>query len=335
MLPFAELHLHLEGTLEPELVFELAERNRIQLPYRDLDDLRSRYTYSCLSEFLDLYYANSQVLRTEADFAELTDAYLARAAAAGVVRAEVFLDLQAHTARGVPAPVVLAGVTDALARSVADHGVSSGLILTFLRHLPPAEAEIAYDQAMATGVELLGIGLCSAEVGYPAAPFADLYSRARADGLHTVAHAGEEGGPDYVWEVLEHLLVERVDHGINAMTDPVLVNHLAERQIPLTVCPLSNVQLKAVPSLSAHPLPAMLAAGLAVCINSDDPAYFGGYLGENLAAVRAAFGLTGEQLATLSANSIQASFLPAFEKQRLLSLDAGVPSATSRPETHL
>lgn len=318
MLPFAELHLHLEGTLEPELVFALAERNRITLPYRDVDDLRSRYSYGCLQDFLDLYYANSDVLRTEADFAELTDAYLARAAASGVVRAEVFLDLQAHTARGVPAPVVLAGVTDALARSEADHGVSTGLILTFLRHLPAEDAALAYDQALATGVELLGIGLCSSEVGFPAAPFADLYARARADGLHTVAHAGEEGGPDYVWEVLEHLKVERVDHGINAMGDPALVSYLVEREIPLTVCPLSNVHLRAVPNLAAHPLPAMLAAGVKACINSDDPAYFGGYLGENLTAVQHAFDLSAEQLATLSTNSIQASFLSIAEKQRLL-----------------
>jgi len=319
MLPFAELHLHLEGTLEPELVLTLAERNRIALPYRDVDDLRSHYTFGCLQDFLDLYYANMQVLRTEADFAELTDAYLARAAAAGVVRAEVFCDLQAHTARGVPAPVVLAGIADALATSEADHGVSSGLILTFLRHLPAADAELAYDQALATGVDLLGVGLCSSEVGFPAAPFAGLYARARVDGLHTVAHAGEEGGPDSVWDVLEHLAVERIDHGINAMGDPDLVRHLAEREIPLTVCPLSNVRLHAVPSLADHPLPAMLEAGLKVCINSDDPAYFGGYLGENLAAVKTEFGLDAAQLAKLSANSIEASFLPSAEKRRLLS----------------
>ena len=318
MLPLAELHLHLEGTLEPELVLTLAERNRIALPYRDVDELRSRYTYGCLQDFLDLYYSNMQVLRTEADFAELTDAYLTRAAAAGVVRAEVFCDLQAHTVRGVPAAVVLAGIADALATSEADHGISSGLILTFLRHLPASDAVRAYDQALATGVELLGVGLCSSEVGFPAAPFAALYARARADGLHTVAHAGEEGGPDSVWDVLEHLSVERIDHGINAMGDPALVRHLAERQVPLTVCPLSNVRLHAVPSLADHPLPAMLEAGLKVCINSDDPAYFGGYLDANLAAVTAEFGLTPSQVATLATNSIEASFLPPAQKRGLL-----------------
>ena len=318
MPPFAELHLHLEGTLEPEMVFELAERNRIGLPWRDLEDLRGRYSYSCLQDFLDLYYANMAVLRTEADFAELTDAYLARAAATGVVRAEVFCDLQAHTARGVPAPVVLAGVADALSRSEADHGVSSGLILTFLRHLPAADAELAYEAALATGVELLGVGLCSTEVGYAAAPFGDLFARARADGLRTVAHAGEEGDASYVWEALDALKVERVDHGINAIGDPRLVAHLADQQIPLTVCPLSNVQLKAVPDLAAHPLPTMLDAGLLVCVNSDDPAYFGGYLDANIAAVEREFGLSAAQVETLAANSIRASFLPGPEKERLL-----------------
>jgi adenosine deaminase len=317
-MPYAELHLHLEGTLEPELAFELAERNAIRLPWQDPEDLRSRYNYGCLQDFLDIYYANMAVLRTEADFADLTNAYLARAAKAGVVRAEVFLDLQAHLARGVPAEVVLTGVTEALGRSEINHDVSSGLILTFLRHLSAADAEQAYDAALATGVELLGIGLCSSEVGFPAAPFAPLWDRARADGLHTVAHAGEEGDASYVWEALRELKVERVDHGIRAMEDPALVAHLAEHQIPLTTCPLSNVRLKAVPNLAAHPLPAMLEAGLMVTVNSDDPAYFGGYLDDNIAAVRTEFGLSDAQVATLAANSINASFLPTADKARLL-----------------
>ena len=315
---FAELHLHLEGTLEPELAFTLAERNRIRLPWRDADDLRARYDYGCLQDFLDLYYANMAVLRTEADFAELTDAYLARAARAGVIRAEVFLDLQAHTARGIAPEVVLAGVSDALGRSQADHGVSSGLIVTFLRHLSADDAERSYDQALASGVDLLGIGLCSSEVGYPAAPFAPLWQRARADGLHTVAHAGEEGDASYVWEALRELKVERIDHGIRAMEDPALVAHLVDQRIPLTSCPLSNVRLKTVPSLAAHPLPEMLEAGLLVTVNSDDPAYFGGYLDDNLTAVSAAFGLSPGQIDTLARNSIEASFLPAAEKARLL-----------------
>ena len=314
---FAELHLHLEGTLEPELAFQLAERNHVTLPWRDVEDLRSRYDYGCLQDFLDIYYANMEVLRTAEDFTELTNAYLARAAQAGVVRAEVFLDLQAHLARGLSAETVLGGVDVALRRAEADHGVSAGLIVTFLRHLPAADAERAYDQALATGVELLGIGLCSSEVGFPAAPFAPLWERARADGLHTVAHAGEEGDASYVWEALRELKVERVDHGIRAMEDPALVAHLREHRIPLTACPLSNVRLKAVPKLAAHPLPAMLDAGLLVTVNSDDPAYFGGYLDDNLDAVCAEFALSEDQLATLAANSIEASFLPPEEKERL------------------
>jgi adenosine deaminase len=293
---------------------------------RDVDDLRSRFDYGCLQDFLDLYYANMEVLRTAEDFADLTNAYLARAARAGVVHAEVFLDLQAHLARGIPAETVLSGVSHALSASHDTHGVSSGLILTFLRHLPAADAERAYDQAIATGVELLGIGLCSSEIGFPAAPFAPLWERARADGLHTVAHAGEEGDASYVWEALRQLKVERIDHGIRAMEDPTLVAHLRDSRIPLTVCPLSNVRLKAVPSLAAHPLPAMLDAGLLVTINSDDPAYFGGYLDDNIDAVRAQFDLTDAQLATLAANSIEASFLPPAEKARLV---ADIPLGTT------
>ncbi|HML50670.1 MAG TPA: adenosine deaminase [Propionicimonas sp.] len=318
-MTFAELHLHLEGTLEPEHAFQLAERNHITLPWRDVDDLRSRYDYGCLQDFLDIYYANMEVLRTGEDFAELTDAYLARAAKAGVVRAEVFLDVQAHLARGVSAETVLGGVSEALRESESNHGVSSGLIVTFLRHLPAEDAERAYDQALATGVELLGIGLCSSEVGFPAAPFAPLWERARADGLHTVAHAGEEGDASYVWEALRDLKVERVDHGIRAMEDPTLVAHLRDNRIPLTACPLSNVRLKAVPSMAAHPLSAMLDAGLLVTVNSDDPAYFGGYLDDNIAAVCSEFGLTELQVATLANNSIEASFLSPAEKAQLLS----------------
>lgn len=318
-MTFAELHLHLEGTLEPELAFQLAERNQITLPWHDVDDLRSRYDYGCLQDFLDIYYANMEVLRTGEDFADLTNAYLARAAQAGVVRAEVFLDLQAHLARGVAADTVLGAVSEALGESEANHGISSGLIVTFLRHLPASDAERAYDQALATGVELLGIGLCSSEVGFPAAPFASLWERARADGLHTVAHAGEEGDASYVWEALRDLKVERIDHGIRSMEDPTLVEHLRDNRIPLTACPLSNVRLKAVPSLAAHPLPAMLDAGLLVTVNSDDPAYFGGYLDDNISAVRREFGLSEAQVATLATNSIEASFLSPAEKARLLS----------------
>jgi adenosine deaminase len=304
---FAELHVHLEGTLEPELIFTLAARNGVRLPYRDVEDLRSRYAFSDLQSFLDLYYANLQVLQTEQDFADLTAAYLRRARQGGVRHAEVFLDVQAHTARGIPAEVALAGVTDALGRS-EELGVTSGLIVTMLRHLPAESAMLAYEQVCASGLPFLGIGLCSSEVGFPATPFADVFARARADGRHTVAHAGEEGDPSYVWEVLDVLRVERVDHGIRSVEDPVLMDRLVSEQVPLTVCPLSNVRLHAVPSLEEHPLARMLRAGALVSVNSDDPAYFGGYLDDNVAAVRAALGLTDEEVRRLAENSVRSSF---------------------------
>jgi adenosine deaminase len=306
-IAFAELHVHLEGTMEPELILALAERNHVRLPYRDLEDLRSRYAFTDLQSFLGLYYANMPVLQTEQDFADLTEAYLRRASRSGVRHAEVFLDLQAHTGRGLPPEVPLAGVTAALGRS-EELGLTSGLIVTMLRHLPAESAMQAYEQVCASGVPFLGIGLCSSEVGYPATPFADVFARARADGRHTVAHAGEEGDPSYVWEVLDVLRVERVDHGIRSVEDPVLMDRLVAEQVPLTVCPLSNVRLKAVPSLAQHPLARMLRAGALVSVNSDDPAYFGGYLDDNLTAVRAALGLTDDEVRRLAENSLRSSF---------------------------
>ncbi|MEA5054608.1 MAG: adenosine deaminase [Propionicimonas sp.] len=318
MTAWAELHLHLEGTLEPELIFALAERNGVSLPYRDLVDLRSRYEFTDLQSFLDLYYTNMQVLQTAQDFADLTDAYLARAAKAGVRRAEVFFDLQAHTARGIAPSEALGGVHLALATSEQKYGISTGLIVTLLRHLSGESALQAYEQAVATGVPLLGIGLCSSEVGNPAGRFAEVFARARADGLHTVAHAGEEGDPSYVWDVLETLHVERIDHGIRAVEDPMLLQKLVDEQIPLTVCPLSNVRLKAVPSLAAHPLAVMLRAGALVSVNSDDPAYFGGYLDDNLTAARESLGLSADEVAQLARNSVLSSFAPQQEKARLL-----------------
>ena len=306
-IAFAELHVHLEGTLEPELIFTLAERNGVELPYRDIDDLRSRYAFTDLQSFLDLLYTNNQVLRTEQDFADLTEAYLRRARRAGVRHAEVFFDLQAHTGRGIAAETALAGVTDALGRSEA-LGLTSGLIVTMLRHLPAESAMQAYEQVCASGVPFLGIGLCSSEVGFPATPFADVFARARADGRHTVAHAGEEGDPSYVWEVLDVLEVERVDHGRRSIEDPALMERLIAEQIPLTMCPLSNVRLKGVPSLEEHPLARMLRAGVLVSVHSDDPAYFGGYLDDNVAAVRGALGLSDDEVRRLAENSLQSSF---------------------------
>ena len=316
-IAFAELHVHLEGTLEPELIFALAERNEVRLPYRDVEDLRSRYAFADLQSFLDLYYTNMQVLRTEEDFADLTDAYLRRARQAGVRHVEVFLDVQAHTGRGISAAAALGGVSHALGRS-GELGLSSGLIVTMLRHLPAESAMHAYEQVCAANLPLLGIGLCSSEVGYPAAPFADVFARARADGLHTVAHAGEEGDPSYVWEVLDVLRVERVDHGIRSVEDPALMDRLVAQQVPLTVCPLSNVRLRAVERLEEHPLALMLRAGALVSVNSDDPAYFGGYLDDNVAAVRAALALTEAEVRQLAANSIRSAFLSEERKAQLM-----------------
>ena len=317
MTAWAELHVHLEGTLEPELIFALARRNGIALPYADIADLRSRYDFADLQGFLDLYYANMSVLQRAEDFADLTDAYLARASRDGVRRAEVFFDLQAHTGRGISADEALGGVHEALSRSFERYHISSGLIVTILRHLSAESAMEAYEQARGSGVPLLGIGLCSTEVGNPASRFADVFDRARADGLHTVAHAGEEGDASYVRDVLDTLRVERVDHGVRAAGDASLVERLVVEEVPLTVCPLSNVRLKGVTDLRVHPLAVLLRQGVKVTVNSDDPAYFGGYLAENVQAVREALDLSDDEVRTLALNSIEASFASPEEKAEL------------------
>lgn len=316
--PLAELHMHIEGSLEPELIFELAQRNRVDLPYRDLDDLRSRYEFTDLQSFLDLYFANMAVLRTAQDFADMTRAYFARAAAAGVRHAEIFFNPQAHTARGVPLGEVLDGLTDATAASEREFGVSSGLIVGILRDRPVPEADALLTDLLASGAPLLGIGLDSAEVGYPPSLFTGVYSRARAAGLHLVAHAGEEGPPDYIREALDVLGVERIDHGIRCLEDPELVDRLVRDRVPLTTCPLSNVRLRVVDRLADHPIRAMLARGLRVTVNSDDPAYFGGYVDDNLNRLRAEVGLTDEERETLARNSIEASFASDERKAELL-----------------
>lgn len=308
--PRAELHLHLEGTLEPELAFALAERNGVVLPYSDPESLRAAYDFVDLQSFLDLYYATSAVLRTADDFADLTRAYLARAARAGVRHAEVTVDPQAHLARGVALEEVVEGVTSALAASVAEHGVTSLLVVAFLRDRPAGEALDLLDRLLRRDAPMAAVGLDSTEVGFAAAPFARVFARAAEAGLRRTAHAGEEGSASNVAEVLDVLGAERVDHGLHAIDDPELVRRLARDRIPLTVCPVSNVRLKAVPALTAHPLRAMMAAGLAVSIHSDDPAYFGGYVDDVDDAVTAALGLTRDQRAGLAAASFQGSFLP-------------------------
>ena len=317
-VPTAELHLHIEGTLEPELIMELAARNALDLPYESLVELREQYEFTDLQSFLDLYYANMAVLRTEADFSDMTRAYLSRAAAGGVRHAEIMFDPQAHTARGIPLAVVVNGIAGALAASAAEDGMTTGLIAAFLRDESEESALEILEQLLAMNAPIIGIGLDSAEVGNPPAKFVRLYDRARAAGLHLIAHAGEEGPPSYVTDALDLLGVERIDHGIRSMEDPALVKRLADQQVPLTVCPLSNVRLRAVDSLDVHPLPNMLSAGLNVCVNSDDPAYFGGHVDVNFAALKAAFGFDKDTVATLAGNSIRSSFADAERKATLL-----------------
>ena len=327
VLPTAELHVHLEGTLEPELALTLAARNRTALRYTDLDQLRRAYAFSDLQSFLDLYYELSAVLRTPEDFADLAHAYFERAAAQGVRHAEVFIDPQAHTSRGVPLEVVMAGLRPAFRAAEQRHGLTASAIVCFLRDRDPAEAEALIPQLLPYRDLIVGVGLDSAEVGRPPELFERAYALAADEGLRRVAHAGEEGPPAYVWSALDRLGAERIDHGIRSMEDPALVARLREEQVPLTVCPLSNVALRCVDRMADHPLRRMLDAGLLVTVNSDDPAYFGGYLHDNVTAVSRALGLTAGQRRTLAENSFRASFLPEAEKERHL---ATVATAAAR-----
>jgi len=316
MLPVAELHIHIEGTLEPELLVKLAGRNGTWMPTLEVDELRAQYQFDSLPSFLDLYYANLRVLKIEQDFYDLARAYLARAAAAGVRRAEIFFDPQTHLANGVPLEEVFGGLTAALADGARDHAISADLIPCFLRDLGADAADAVLRACLPFRDQFVGVGLDSAEVGYPPALFTEVYKLAAAEGLRLVAHAGEEGGPDYVREALDLLGVERVDHGVRSMEDPGLVARLRDEQIALTVCPLSNVALRVVAALGDHILPSMLDAGLLATVNSDDPAYFGGYVDDNLAAVRHVFGYDDARMAALARNSFDACFAPEADKQR-------------------
>ncbi|MEV0144246.1 MULTISPECIES: adenosine deaminase [unclassified Nonomuraea] len=306
MRPKAELHLHIEGTLEPELVVELARRNGVELPTFDTEEIRARYDFADLQSFLDVYYDNLAVLRTDQDFHDLAAAYLRRADQQGVRHAEIFFDPQAHLTRGVPLEAVFSG----LAAAFDESPMSTALILCFLRDRGAEEAETVLRAALPHRERFIGVGLDSAEVGHPPSLFRRVFDIAAGEGLRRVAHAGEEGGPDYVWEALDVLKVERVDHGIRAMEDPKLVARLREERIPLTVCPLSNVRLRVVPTLRDHILPAMLDEGLLVTVNSDDPAYFGGYVEDNYRALRDELGVTDDQLDRIARDSFEASFVP-------------------------
>ena len=315
-LPKAELHLHIEGTLEPELAFDLAARNGVKLRYADTEELREAYRFEDLQSFLNLYYELMTVLRTERDFEDLANAYLARAAAQGVRHAEIVVDPQAHLARGLDMATVVEGLWRALGRSEENHGVSTRLILCFLRDESADSALETLEAARPYLDRITGIGLDSAEVGHPPAKFRQVYETAAGLGLRRVAHAGEEGPPEYITQSLDLLGIERVDHGLRCMEDPELVERLVRERIPLTLCPLSNVRLRTVDTLADHPLPAMLDAGLLCTVNSDDPAYFGGYADDNFHAVRESLGLTEDRLRELARNSFLASFLEDDEGRR-------------------
>lgn len=321
-LPKAELHLHIEGSLEPELMFELARRNGIALPFADVEAVRAAYEFSRLQDFLDIYYQGAQVLLTEADFHDLAMAYFRRLAADGGVHAEIFFDPQTHTARGVPFQVVADGLLAGMAQAQAELGISSKLILCFLRHLSEEDAFATLAQAEPYLDRIAGVGLDSSELGHPPSKFAAVFKAARAKGLKLVAHAGEEGPPAYVWEALDILAVDRIDHGNRALEDEALVARLVRDGMTLTVCPLSNLKLCVVDRLAAHPLKRMLDLGLRATVNSDDPAYFGGYLGDNWVRTAQAIGLTRDDLVTLAKNSFTGSFLPPEEiASRLAAID--------------
>jgi adenosine deaminase len=316
-LPKAELHLHIEGTLEPELMFELAQRNRVRLPYPDAGAVRQAYRFSNLQSFLDVYYRACSVLIHERDFYELTAAYLARAREQGVRHAEIFFDPQTHTARGVRLDTVVRGIGRALSEA-EQRGMTSHLIMCFLRDLPADDAMATLEQALAHRDVIFGIGLDSAEVGHPPEKFRDVFARATDAGFRAVAHAGEEGPPDYIWQALDVLGAERIDHGVRCLEDRSLVHRLGADRIPLTVCPFSNVKLRVVDRLEQHPLATMLEHGLCATVNSDDPAYFGGYVGENLAGVAKALRLDDGALVQLARNSFEASFLDDATRARHL-----------------
>ena len=306
----SELHIHIEGSLEPDLMFRLAKRNGIALPYANVESLRAAYDFNNLQDFLDLYYRGAQVLLQEEDFYDLTRAYLDRCRAQNVTHVEPFFDPQTHTDRGVSMATVIGGITRALQEAKADWGLSYGLILCFLRHLSEDEAQQTLDAALPFREHFVGIGLDSSEQGHPPSKFKHVFARGRDMGLLPVAHAGEEGPPSYIWEALDELGVVRVDHGVRATEDPALIERLRRDQIPLTVCPLSNIRLKVYDSLKQHPILDLLEDGLKVTVNSDDPAYFGGYMTENFEALRAQLGMTDDQAERLARNGFDAALVP-------------------------
>ncbi|HET9260832.1 MAG TPA: adenosine deaminase [Acidimicrobiia bacterium] len=317
-LPKAELHLHIEGTLEPQLMFDIAARNHLDLPFLDVDSVAAAYRFRNLQSFLDIYYQGAAVLQTPTDFYDLMADYLHRAVTDGVRRAEIFFDPQTHTERGIGFDVFMEGFRAAIEEAGSSHGISADLILCFLRHLGGEEAVATMRLAEPHLEGIIAVGLDSTEVGYPPELYVEAFDMARELGLRAVAHGGEEGPPGYVTGALDVLGVERVDHGIRSLESPELVERLLRDQVPLTVCPLSNVALRVVDRVADHPLPQMMELGLLVSVNSDDPAYFGGYVGENYSVLVDDLGFGEQRLAMLAANSIESSFLDREEKDRLL-----------------
>ena len=313
-LPKAELHLHLEGSLEPGLMLTLAQRNNLSLPYADIAAIKAAYEFGNLQDFLDIYYQGANVLQTEEDFFDLTWAYLLRCKAQGVVHTEPCFDPQTHTDRGIPFKVVINGISAALKQAEAELGISSYLILSFLRHLSEDAAFETLAMALPYREHFVAVGLDSSERGHPPEKFQRVFAKARAEGFKAVAHAGEEGPPDYVWSALDLLYVDRIDHGVRAYEDAGLMQRLIDEQIPLTICPLSNTRLKVFADMADHTILKMLDQGVRVTVNSDDPAYFGGYVGENYMALYESLGMTRVQMRQLAINSIKASFLPDERK---------------------
>ena len=326
-IPKAELHIHIEGSLEPELIFALAQRNGVALSYPSVEALRAAYAFTDLQSFLDIYYAGASVLLQPQDFHDMAWAYFLRAKADNVVHTELFFDPQTHTARGVPMASVIEGLSGACRKAEAELGISSALILCFLRHLSEEDAFATLEAALPFREHFIGVGLDSSEVGHPPEKFERVFARCRALGLKVVAHAGEEGPPEYMWQAIDLLKVQRIDHGVAAMQDPLLMAELAHTRLPLTVCPLSNLKLCVVDDLRDHPLKKMLDAELCVTVNSDDPAYFGGYLNANFEQTVQALQLSREDVVQLARNSFEASFISEQRRAACLAQLRAVASA--------
>jgi len=319
-LPKAELHLHIEGTLEPELMFTLAHKNNIAIPYQSVEEVRNAYNFTSLQSFLDIYYAGANVLINESDFFDLTWAYLLTCKAQNILHVEIFFDPQTHTKRGIAFKTVVEGITKALEKAKVELGISSFLIMSFLRHLSEAEAFETLEHSLPFKEKIIGVGLDSSEVGHPPSKFERVFEASAKEGYKIVAHAGEEGDCSYIWEAINLLHVSRIDHGIRCDEDAKLVDFLIEKQIPLTVCPLSNVKLKAVQNMQEHNIVKLLHKGVLVTVNSDDPAYFGGYINENYEALVKSLHVKEDELKTLAKNSFKASFLSEVKKQYFIDL---------------